>query len=79
MLFRSGIIILGGILGLSRGATINKAARDGSRPSLPYDPNTTPYCTWWIDLAQGQSCDQVARDNFIDLATLRRWVSDSPF
>ncbi|KAL2145839.1 hypothetical protein VTI28DRAFT_6136 [Corynascus sepedonium] len=25
-------------------------ARDGPSPSLPYDPNTSSYCTWWADI-----------------------------
>lgn len=50
-------------------------ARDGPSPSLSYDPSTTKYCTWWIDLTAEHSCSGLAQENFITEEELVRWVS----
>ncbi|KAK1688370.1 hypothetical protein BDP55DRAFT_692457 [Colletotrichum godetiae] len=47
--------------------------RDGSSPSLTYDPNTTTYCTWWVDLTAAKTCSALLSENAIDLVSFRRW------
>ncbi|KAK1565963.1 uncharacterized protein LY79DRAFT_529670 [Colletotrichum navitas] len=47
--------------------------RDGSSPSLTYDANTTPYCTWWVDLTSAKTCSTLLSENAIDLVSFRRW------
>ncbi|KAI0545559.1 hypothetical protein F4679DRAFT_560910 [Xylaria curta] len=58
-------------------STVAHVARDGPTPSLPYDPNTTSYCTWWINLTISQSCDTLLSDNLITLDTFRGWARAS--
>jgi hypothetical protein len=57
------------------GATPIVAARDGTSPALPYDPNTASYCSWWVDLTAATDCAQFVNDNYITLDDFRRWVS----
>ncbi|KAI1841782.1 hypothetical protein JX266_012049 [Neoarthrinium moseri] len=47
------------------GAVIGHVARDGSSPSLESDPNTTSYCTWWVDLGSAKSCPDLLSENFM--------------
>ncbi|CBF71205.1 hypothetical protein AN6664.2 [Aspergillus nidulans FGSC A4] len=42
-------------------------------PQLPFDPNTTPYCTWWIDNDGSSSCSDILSDWIISLDDFRRW------
>nr|CDP29028.1 Putative protein of unknown function [Podospora anserina S mat+] len=48
-------------------------ARDGPLPSLPYDPKTSSYCTWWADVRSATTCDAIVSENFISLAQFRQW------
>ncbi|RYP08051.1 hypothetical protein DL766_010198 [Monosporascus sp. MC13-8B] len=54
-------------------AAVASVRRDGPIPALPSDPNTTKYCTWWIDLDTAMPCSTLLTDNFITLADFRRW------
>ncbi|RYP31504.1 hypothetical protein DL767_005727 [Monosporascus sp. MG133] len=53
-------------------------ARDGLSPSLPYDPNTSSYCTWWADVRSATTCDSIINENWITLADFRRWNPSLP-
>ncbi|KAL2834118.1 hypothetical protein BJY01DRAFT_253182 [Aspergillus pseudoustus] len=60
------------------GASMSLAARGyvrrgGDTPQLPYDPDTTPYCTWWVDNAGSSSCQNILSDWLISLDDFRRW------
>ncbi|KAF2030399.1 hypothetical protein EK21DRAFT_40677, partial [Setomelanomma holmii] len=44
-----------------------------STPNLPYDPNTTTQCTWWIDYDSAQACDALLADQWTNLVDFRRW------
>jgi hypothetical protein len=57
---------------------IGLEARDGSSPSLTHDPNTTTFCTWWVDLQSARTCSSVLSENAITLEQFRRWVSLLP-
>jgi hypothetical protein len=57
------------------GGTVAHITRGRSLPSLPHDPNTTSYCSWWVDLSSAQSCPSLISDNAITLDTFRRWVT----
>lgn len=45
-----------------------------AKPNLPYDPNTTSYCTWWIDYNGSDACKDILASNWIELVDFRRWV-----
>jgi hypothetical protein len=51
------------------------AARDGASPGLTYDPNSSSYCTWWLDATDAKACGTVLLENGITLEQFRRWVS----
>ncbi|KAK3897106.1 hypothetical protein C8A05DRAFT_20062 [Staphylotrichum tortipilum] len=48
------------------------AARDGSTPSLPYDPNTSSSCVWWVDLSSPADCSLLVSESFINLEQFRK-------
>lgn len=50
-------------------------ARDGLSPALPYAPDTSTYCSWWVDVRASSTCDAIVSDNFITLELFKRWVS----
>jgi hypothetical protein len=58
------------------GAVVTRqvAARD-STPNLPYDPNTSSFCVWWIDLSSPADCSAILSESFLTLEQFRRWVS----
>ncbi|KAJ8117941.1 hypothetical protein OPT61_g989 [Boeremia exigua] len=43
------------------------------KPLLPYDPNTTEYCTWWFENDGSVACTDMPATWAITLADLRRW------
>ncbi|KAH7311957.1 LysM domain-containing protein [Rhexocercosporidium sp. MPI-PUGE-AT-0058] len=47
--------------------------RDGPSPALPHSPDTSTYCTWWVDVQTATTCDAILSTNFITLAEFRRW------
>jgi hypothetical protein len=57
------------------GAAVTRLLPRGEEPGLTYDPNTTPYCTWWVDLTSNTACSTILSENAINLDTFRRWVS----
>ncbi|KAI2624653.1 hypothetical protein GGS26DRAFT_564572 [Hypomontagnella submonticulosa] len=68
------LLLAGSVVDVAFGAVAaNVAARDGTTPSLTFDPKTTSYCTWWVDLTTDTSCDALLSENLIDLDTFRRW------
>ncbi|KAL4879468.1 hypothetical protein BJY04DRAFT_220064 [Aspergillus karnatakaensis] len=42
-------------------------------PNLPYDPNTSEYCSWWWDNDGTASCPEVLDQNFISIDDFIRW------
>jgi len=69
-----------GAVGLSDvvlSAAVSHVARDGSIPGLPFDPNTTKHCSWWLDLKSAKNCADILADNTISLDTFRRWVRET--
>ncbi|OHW95300.1 LysM domain-containing protein [Colletotrichum incanum] len=48
-------------------------ARDGPSPALPYAPDTSTYCSWWVDVRAATTCDAIVSENFITLEQFRRW------
>jgi hypothetical protein len=50
-------------------------ARRDSKPNLPYDPNTSKYCSWWVDWDGSKACAQMLEDEWTNDADFRRWVS----
>ncbi|KAL2138638.1 hypothetical protein VTI28DRAFT_6482 [Corynascus sepedonium] len=72
----STLFLLGGLLDVVAARVTPRRplqARDGPSPSLPYDPNTTEYCSWWVDLTSAVSCPTLLSENFISLDEFRRW------
>jgi hypothetical protein len=52
-------------------------SRDGPTPSLSFDPNTSQYCSWWLDVSVEYACSALLEDNYISLEEFRRWVSQA--
>lgn len=52
--------------------------RDGSSPSLLFDPNTTKYCSWWVELTSERDCSPLLEQNFITLEDFCRWIIHLP-
>lgn len=48
----------------------------GPTPQLPFDPNTSPYCTYWIDNNGEEVCAEIPEWWGISMADFLRWVSD---
>ncbi|KAK2013714.1 hypothetical protein LZ32DRAFT_675836 [Colletotrichum eremochloae] len=53
-------------------------ARDGPSPALPYAPDTSTFCTWWVDVRAATTCDTILSDNFITMDQFRRWNPSLP-
>ena len=55
------------------------SGRDAPTPGLPYDANTTEFCSWWADLTTVMACPAFLSENFISLEDFLRWVcANSP-
>jgi hypothetical protein len=48
--------------------------RRGETPNFPYDPNTTPYCTWWWDNDGSIVCADLADEFWTTTEDILRWV-----
>jgi LysM repeat protein len=44
----------------------------GSKPTYPYDPNTTPNCVWWVDHDGFDTCQAIVDDNWITVDEFRQ-------
>ncbi|KAL4820370.1 hypothetical protein BDW67DRAFT_172612 [Aspergillus spinulosporus] len=64
---------LAAVLGTSTSLVACGYVRRDDTPQLPYDPDTTPYCTWWIDYDGSSSCQNILSDWLISLDNFRRW------
>ncbi|KAL0935699.1 LysM domain-containing protein [Colletotrichum truncatum] len=62
-----------GLPSLASAAALRLHARAGDEPGLPHDPNTTSYCSWWIDYDGSQTCQEVLEWNWIEISDFRRW------
>lgn len=49
-------------------------SRRGGKPGLPYDPNTSSECTWWVDYDGSSDCATMLETNFVLLSDFQRWV-----
>lgn len=49
--------------------------RRGLEPEMPYAPDTTKYCTWWIDSDGSMACEEVPDTWAITMGDFVRWVS----
>ncbi|KAH7310814.1 hypothetical protein B0I35DRAFT_358276 [Stachybotrys elegans] len=45
----------------------------GARPVFPFDPNTTPYCSWWLDNTGTQACQEIPDWWAITMEDFLRW------
>jgi hypothetical protein len=68
------LLLLSGLIQAVTCATSRFAPRDGPSPSLPYDDNTTKYCSWWMDYSSTRSCSDILSENAISLEAFRLWV-----
>ncbi|KAF1973232.1 hypothetical protein BU23DRAFT_533807 [Bimuria novae-zelandiae CBS 107.79] len=73
MLFSSTNLLL--IVYLLQGAAARprRLTARGPDPSLPSDPNTSQYCSWWLDLDTATDCSALLKENFLTLEEFRRW------
>jgi hypothetical protein len=69
LLLSTGVLNAAFVLGAPR-----LVARDGSSPTLSFDPKTSEFCSWWADVTSEYSCPALVEDNFITLEEFRRWV-----
>ncbi|KAJ3480920.1 hypothetical protein NLG97_g7951 [Lecanicillium saksenae] len=53
-------------------ATPSIEARE-SKPKLPFDENSTPHCTWWLDYKSATPCADILSENLITNADFSRW------
>lgn len=47
----------------------------GETPKLTVDPNTTKYCSYWIDNSGQEVCEEIPEWWAITMADFIRWVS----
>lgn len=68
--------LLAGAVGAVSGAAVprRQLKARGDTPANPYDPNTSEYCTWWVDYNEVIPCSQLLENNFATLEDFRRWV-----
>ena len=60
------------VIGLVTGDRMEAQAET---PSLPYDPNTSPYCSYWVDYTDSRlTCDRIPSQWNIAKADFLRWV-----
>lgn len=53
----------------------NKLVARAETPQFPFDPNTSKYCSYWLDnSASGLQCTQVPAQWGISMADFLRWV-----
>jgi hypothetical protein len=45
-----------------------------NRQAYPYDPNTTPYCSYWYDNDGTTACQDIPAKWVISMADFLRWV-----
>ncbi|KAJ4983400.1 putative LysM domain-containing protein [Stagonosporopsis vannaccii] len=69
----SSLFLLSGLLEVVGVGATPLVARDGPSPALPYDTNTSKYCTWWVDLTSTVSCASFLSNNYVTIDDLRRW------
>lgn len=63
--------------GLGLGARL---ASRGDTPALPYDPNTSKYCDYWVDITSANTkCSSLPGQWGITLADFLRWVCSMVF
>ncbi|KAJ1337363.1 peptidoglycan DL-endopeptidase LytF [Microdochium nivale] len=43
------------------------------RQSMPHDPNSSPYCSWYIDSESGETCNNVLNTWGLSMADFVRW------
>ncbi|KAK3303763.1 uncharacterized protein B0T15DRAFT_283482 [Chaetomium strumarium] len=73
------LLVSAAVFNVALGAAVGRVvARDGSKPSLSFDPNTTGWCTWWADLNEPTACSTLLPDNNITLEQFRRWNPSVP-
>lgn len=56
--------------------TRDRMQTQAETPRLPYDTNTSQYCSYWFDYTDSRvTCKQVPTDWGISMADFLRWVS----
>ncbi|KAH8432867.1 uncharacterized protein LDX57_010497 [Aspergillus melleus] len=72
MLSGSIILLVRGLSIIGSLAHPSNLRRDDT-PRMPHDPNTTPYCTWWIDNDGSMACTDVPPYWAISMEDFVRW------
>ncbi|KAL4862725.1 hypothetical protein BDV12DRAFT_207026 [Aspergillus spectabilis] len=75
---RRALVLLTAALNLSACLASHNYTRRDDTPQLPYDPDTTPYCTWWIDNDGSSSCTEILSAWVISLEDLGAGRSKNP-
>lgn len=58
---KTSLVVPGVVTGASAAAVQGR----GSKPSLPYDPNTISNCNWRFDNKSDKACQTILDENFI--------------
>ncbi|KAF4453305.1 hypothetical protein F53441_4035 [Fusarium austroafricanum] len=66
------MLLLGGSQ-LVLSAAVHQPQRRGASPKNAHDDKTTKYCTWWIDYNTKTSCDDILKENQINIKQFMRW------
>ncbi|KAG8670658.1 hypothetical protein FPOAC2_07491 [Fusarium poae] len=67
------LVTFAGLLQESLSGVIDRHTRRDSFPKFPHDERTTTDCTWWFDMNEPISCNQLLEDNVITIDQFRRW------
>jgi hypothetical protein len=82
MLLDAANILFASLL-LSRSASAELEARGRYHgfhgfPKYRYEPNTIPYCIWWLDNQGDWTCDRIKHELGLPLKDFHDWVGLSP-
>lgn len=70
-------VLLAGLLGGAVGRAVPSLDTYGRSPTEAAFPDTTKYCSRWVNIHSPPSCAALLRENHITLAQFSRWVSPS--
>ena len=57
----------------------HRRAKQLSIPKFEYDPNTTKFCSWWIDNDGTWTCDRVETELEVSLIDFHQWAGAISF
>ena len=52
----------------------HRRAKQLSIPKYHYDPDTTRYCSWWVDNEGTWTCDRIETELEVSMIDFQQWV-----